>query len=152
MQLRDLLREHARQLGGGPLTLDSHGTCHLMVNDKHLVTLEEVDERTFFVYSEVAALPTHDNEAIFQRLLQANLYGKATQGCVFALDAHGTHVILFKEFTTQVTDLPIYLEGFETFVHQLAYWKDLLKAPSSGTQPPEPPIDHRKESGKWIKS
>ncbi len=152
MQLRDLLREHARQLGGSTLALDSHGTCHLMVNDNHLVTLEEVDDQSFFLYSEVLALSPYENEEIFKRLLQANLYGRATQGCVFALDAHGTHVILFKEFRTELTDFPIYIDGFEVFVHQLAYWKDLLQAPSSEKKPSQAPQDHRKESGRWIKS
>ena len=151
MRLKDLLREHARQLGGGALTLDSHGTCHLMINDNHLVTLEEVDDQTFFLYAEVVALPSSENEAIYQRLLQANLYGRATQGCVFALDAHGTHVILFKEFKSEMTDFPIYMNGFEVFVHQLAYWKDLLKG-SPTNRPSEPPTDHQKETGKWIKS
>ena len=121
-----------------------------MVNDHHLVTLEEVDNHSFFVYSEIAALPPKGNEEVFSTLLQANLYGRATQGSVFALDAQGTHVILFKEFLTEITDYPIYLEGFETFIHQLARWKDQLQGQQAGEKPP--PMDQRKEPSKWIRS
>ena len=130
MQLRDLLREHARQLGGGALTLDSHGTCHLMVNDNPPSDVGRGRRPILFSYSEVIALPPQENEEIFKRLLQANLYGRATQGCVFALDAHGTHVILFKEFPTEIYRFSIYLDGFEVFIQSI---RQILERPFART-------------------
>ncbi len=151
MQLKDLIREHARQLGGGPLALDGYGSCHLMVNDNHLVTLEEVDDRSFFLHSQVVALPAQGNEEVFKSLLQANLYCRATQGCVLALDAQGTNIVLFRELQTAATDFAVYLATFEAFIHQLGYWKELLQGPQNQQRPLESHKDHR-ESGKWIKS
>ncbi len=149
MHLRDLLLEHSR-FAGIPLALDEAGLCHLVINDEHVINLETGDGDNFFLYSQVMELPDRGNETLYQTLLKANLYGKRTQGLVFALDSHGTQVILFKELLGANTDFVAYYDTLQLFVNQLVYWKqELAKVSDPTASSQEGPKG--KGPGGWIK-
>lgn len=148
MHLRDLLLEHSQHVGV-PLSLDQDGVCHLVINEEHIVNIEIGDSENFFFYSEVTRLPEIGNESVFKMLLKANLYGKRTQGMTFALDDHGTQVILFKELLNQYTDFHLYSSTLQNFVDQIVFWKTEL---AKGTPPPPEASKGREPPpGQWIK-
>lgn len=149
MQLKDLLKEHSR-FAGVALALDDHGLCHLVINDEHVINLEVGSEDNFFLYAQVTRLPDTGNETLFRTLLQANLYGKRTQGLTFALDSHGTQVILFKELLVAHSDFASYYATLQLFVNQLAFWKqELSKVSDPGSTSQEG--SEGKGPGGWIK-
>ncbi len=149
MNLSELLEQHSRAVGI-PLRLNDKGQCHLIINEEHIVNVEMGDSKNFFFYSEVIQLGNLENEAIFKAILQANLYGKRTQGMNFGLDSHGTQVILFKELFFDHTDFVTYMATLQLFVNQISYWKkELQKLMSGSTASKRPKEGHGPEG--WIK-
>jgi len=122
VKLEELLELHSKEVAAD-LQLNNDGICHIVVEDVTL-SLEEGEEDTIFLYTQIARLPDVDNEAIYCRLLQANLYGAETDGAVFALDHTGTQVILFHRFTSDALEFSSYLTLFNQFVEQTRYWID----------------------------
>lgn len=150
MQLKELLTEHSRH-SGVALNVDDQGICHLLVNGEFVVNLEMGDSDNLFFYSHIALLPDTENEEIFRNLLKANLYTKRTQGSIFALDEHGTEIILFREAACDNLDFDAYYKYLQTFVSQIAYWKEEIQKTmsSKGVIPKmEAP---KSNAGTWIK-
>lgn len=107
--------------------LNAKGACHLRVNHQFTVHIEEGDADNYFFYAHLGSLPDRGNEAVFGEILKANLYGKRTQNCVFALDDHGTEVILFRQNALSSVDFASYFQTFQDFVSQVAYWRQELQ-------------------------
>lgn len=136
MKLTTLLEQHSKDIKTD-LHLNQEGVCHIVTNGV-TVSLEESEDHVIFIYTQIAKLSEKDNGVIFERLLQANLYGVETEGAVFALDTSGTQVILFCRLASEHLEYPAYRNQFDQFVEQTQYWKDawseftLNRAPSSG--------------------
>ncbi|MDP1835809.1 MAG: type III secretion system chaperone [Chlamydiales bacterium] len=151
VQLAELLLEHSK-VSGVPLSLGEEGVCHLLVNGEHVVSVEAGENDNIFCYAHVAMLPDTGNEEVFRALLKANLYGKRTEGLVFALDDIGTEVVLFREFSCATIDFDSYFKSLQDIVSQLVFWKDeiekTLSAAGIKTTKAPPPSG---TAGTWIK-
>lgn len=95
----------------------------------YLVPLEQdlaikVSESSAGIYlsCEVAPCPKARREALFTRLLLANLFGQGTHGAILGLNEESNKVLLTCLLDKE-TDYPAFSDALETFINTIDYWR-----------------------------
>jgi hypothetical protein len=145
MHAADLLAELGQALGLPRLTLSAMGTATLVVDDDLAVNLEvDADAGTLWAYAALGEPPAQGREALYARLLQANLFGQGSGGGAVALDAGRNELLIHRGLALEHTDA----QGLESALAELiaaarrvrAAWSE---APSGGqAAAPWPGADH----------
>lgn len=132
MTAQELLQELGTTLGIKP-EFGNAGTCRLLFDD-NAVDFEAADE-TLFLIAEVGSVPAEGREAVYARLLAANLFGAQTGGATLGLDQDKECVILHRALPLPC-DYPPFEAALEGFVKSLRYWKEWLALAASAPAAP----------------
>src|SRR5687768_3051537 len=126
MNIPDALAELGAQIGLSDLALDENGLARVVFDGTLTVDFESMDEgRVLHLSSVVAALDGSDREeALFERLLQANLLGIATGGAHFSISEGDGEVLLERKLPVEVLACSSFVNAVETFVNHLEGWKE----------------------------
>jgi hypothetical protein len=127
MVIEDLLKELGRRMGV-PLELDRNRACRLVFDERWTIDIEAPAERpgTAFVYAVVGAVPVPADAAFYRGLLEANLFGRETEGATLCVDALRGEILLQRILAVGATDLAALVEALEALIRALAAWQERL--------------------------
>ena len=129
MHWKHLLAELGRATGLGDLAPDEEGSCSLLFDGKHELTLTwDKAERTAFLYSRVADGDARRSEEEWRSLLASSCLGAETGGAAFAL--YGKSLMLWKRHDA-FADYSDLEKAVNNFLAQVIHWKDKLAAPGA---------------------
>ena len=115
-----------------PLRFDAQGCARLVFDTRLAIDFERDDDAGVLqVYSVLGPLPAEGREALYQRLLEANLFGSATAGATLAVDGQTREVVLCRTVDVQETGGPAFVRLVERFVAAAEDWKKLLLSGAS---------------------
>lgn len=132
MTAQELLQELGNVLGIKPQCGEA-GTCRIFFDDD-AVDFEAVDE-TFFLIAEVGSVPAGNREAVYARLLTANLFGAQTGGATLGLNEDKGIVVLHRALPLP-SDYAPFEAALVRFVKSLRYWKEWLALAASAPAAP----------------
>ncbi|HLO75766.1 MAG TPA: type III secretion system chaperone [Magnetospirillum sp.] len=140
MSVSDLLAEFGRKAGLGSLGLDGQGVCRLSFDGSLIVDLEFDDGAgVLHLYGTVGPVPAGDREAVYQRLLSANLFGRETGGATLALDGGRDEIVLCRALVPDHLDPLAFEAALAAFVDALEGQREQLKTAPVGGPSHEPP-------------
>ena len=103
------------------------GSCAIQFDQQLTVNIENDSDKgiaqTYCIVSNATA--TH-RDAFFAMLLQAHMFGAATDGCMFGFEPKQDQVILFKTIPLAELDGPQAIAQLESFVNQASRWSAYL--------------------------
>lgn len=103
------------------------GGCTIQFDQNLDLVLEaDTDSGQVQMYVAVAQVPATSRENFFSALLQLHLFGLATDGGIFGLDAQLDRVLFFKTLPLPQLDRAGALRQIEVFVNQAERWRDRL--------------------------
>ncbi len=127
MHAIELLKHFAMGLGLPDLRFDDHGCASLSLDARTEVHFEhDAATDAIHCYSRLAALPAQGQEALYLRLLQANLLGTQTAGSTLAVDGSAQEVVLCRQVAPQHMDGQDFLALVQAFVDTAEHWTQLL--------------------------
>ncbi|WP_461211041.1 type III secretion system chaperone [Desulfocurvus sp. DL9XJH121] len=108
---------------GADLSLNGEGACRLVFDENVAVTIEadEMDD-TVYLYTSFP-LPPGDREALYARMLRANLFGFEAGGGAFALDEGRGEVVLNRVLHVGGMDAELFAGIVERFVEAAENWQ-----------------------------
>lgn len=123
-----------------PLRFDEHG-CARLVFDAHLgIDFERhADAGLIQVYCVLGPVPAEGRDALYQQLLEANLFGADTGGATLALDSEMGEVVLCRSVPADGMAAASFVQLVEQFASSAEDWKTRLAghkapiAPSAAT-------------------
>jgi hypothetical protein len=105
MHADDLLAELAHALQLPTLKLSAWGTASLVVDGELAIDLEhDADAARLVASIALGAPPAAEREALYAKLLAANLYGHGSGGGAVALDTTRGELLLHRAFALEGTD------------------------------------------------
>lgn len=110
------------ELGNANLQTSIPGVYHLPFGDEFTIVLSNIDNG-FMLKCLMAPLPKTDQEALIEKVMQGNLFGKETQNAILGLTPDGDNLTL-----THVVDYDIDYKGFkdilENFINTVDFWRE----------------------------
>jgi len=139
MRLKDILEELNKKTPLGKCEFDREGICHLMIEDKYLIHLQESSEEdVIHLFSKLAPIPAENPVYLFELLLESNLFGRGTGGAVLSIDIPSQGIFFSKELITEITDTSIFEKELELFIKGVEFWvHNIEDPPKSGTSQSE---------------
>lgn len=142
MDIHNFLHELGIQMGLGGLSLNENRAARLMFDGKWAVDFEaDEDFKTVQVYSVIAPVPAEEKEALFARLLEANLFGYSTGGAVFSVDPATSDIVLFRTVAPDKLDFQEFVNLLEEFVGTVEKWSLQIAGGASEAASLEPRWD-----------
>jgi hypothetical protein len=141
MTADQLLHELGLTMGLPGLRFDASQCARLMFDGKTALNFEhDAAAGCIHLYGTLAPLPAAGREALFQQLLQANLFGAQTGGATLAVDAAHHEVVLCRSVPLEGGTGAAFAAVVERFVAALEEWSSRLAgaAPAAGA-PVSPP-------------
>lgn len=135
MQIGDALDQLGRQIGL-KLKLDRNNACRLVFDKSTTVDIEAVDAGTVFLHAAVGIVPTAGRDAVYETLLEANLFGRGTGAAVLAVDKSLGEVVLHRRLDMAKTEYSDFTAALEDFVTHARAWTDRLEAMRRSTAAP----------------
>lgn len=130
MKPSDLLQNLGQVIGLPGLNFDEHGTCRLEVGGNLLIDLEHTaQDGLLHLYAVVGTLPETGRDAIYEKLLAANLFGAGTQGASLAVDIDERQILLCRQFPEDQLEPPEFQALLERFVLAVKFWTEELAGP-----------------------
>ena len=83
-------------IGIPALALDSKGGCRLRFDGTEVMLEAEPEEQRLVLHADIGTAPALGREAVFGRLLEANLLWKDTGGATFAFDPRSGRLLLMQ--------------------------------------------------------
>jgi hypothetical protein len=94
MNTHEVIQALATALGSPDLQLDARGCARLRVDESIDINFEASGSHLLHVYSSLGPLPAGNREAVYERLLTANLFCSETGGATLAIDREFNEVVL----------------------------------------------------------
>jgi hypothetical protein len=139
MDADQLLASLGLATGLDRLAFDANGCARLVFDGRFTVNFEhDAAARAIQVYSVLAPVPREGREALFATLLQANLFGAATQGATLAVDGSTHEVVLCRMVPVEQATAASFAALVEAFVDSVEAWQERLAggtAAAAATQP-----------------
>ena len=126
MDSNQLLHSLSESLGVPELRFDDNGCARLATDGAPAINFERDPAGTIHAYSVLATLPAEGREALYEQLLQGNLFGAATSGAALAVDTGGNEVLLCGVLATKQTTPELFAAQFEHFVGAAQKWQAQL--------------------------
>jgi hypothetical protein len=105
-----------------PLIRPNPGSYHIPLDDALSITISS-SPSGFHLYSEVTEVPQGNDEIVYTKTLNANLFGQGTRGSVLGLNDRGNMLTI-----SQVVDYNIEYKDFkdiiDDFINTIDFWKD----------------------------
>ena len=103
------------------------GSCSIQFDKQLTVNIEhDNDKGVAQAYCVISNAPATHRDAFFAMLLQAHLFGTATDGCMFGFEPKQDQVILFKTIPLAQLDGPQAIAQLESLVNQASRWSAYL--------------------------
>ncbi len=147
----NLLADLGQRMGLPNLKFNEHGLCRLAFDTTILIDVERGDDpQSVHLYSVLAPIPAEGREALFERLLTANLFGHETGGATFGLDLLNNDIVLSRTLDTTRLDGNDFAAQVDVLVNAVENWsKQLAAAPeSAASEAPTfaPPADNSRHA------
>lgn len=114
-------------MGLGNLKLDENKVCRLIFDKKFTVDIEaNDDESVAHIYSAVCIIPPIEKEALYEKLLNANPFGRGTGGATFGIDLETGKIPITRTLVLDKTDYQDFVNAPESFVNHLEAWRDKI--------------------------
>ncbi|OIO60650.1 MAG: hypothetical protein COZ46_01295 [Verrucomicrobia bacterium CG_4_10_14_3_um_filter_43_23] len=127
MNIRDILSELGKQMGLGNLKLDENKVCRLIFDKKFTVDIEANDDESIaHIYSAVCIIPPIEKEALYEKLLDANPFGRGTGGASFGIDLEMGEILITRTLVLDKTDYQDFVNALESFVNHLEAWTEKI--------------------------
>ena len=95
--LKDILEELNKKSPLGKCEFDQEDICHLMIENKYLIHLQESSEGdVIHLFSKLAPIPAENPVYLFELLLESNLFGRGTGGAVLSIDIPSQGIFFIK--------------------------------------------------------
>ena len=154
MSIDQILRRLGQEIGLPKLGLDETQLCTLRFDNKNIIAIEvSSDERHAHLYSMVFTIPTTDKAAFYERLLNANLFGKETGMASFSCNPNTGEVFLIRTLTVEGLTYEHFATALEELLQCIEYWCEQYKQGQllsgtelSHTSPPETRDQHPLDS------
>ncbi len=122
-EIIDLLSQKLQQ----PLQPDSLGVYHFIVNERFSLHVERAsDEKTLFLYAEVAVIPTTFQHSVLRVAMEGNLYGRQTGKGILGYDPQASSLIYTQRFPEDIPAEQFY-EELEQYLGILKFWQDKVE-------------------------
>ena len=112
------------------LSFDEKACISLKFDNKHLLVIEapEGNER-IFIYSMIGITPQQQKLEAYERLLEANLFGKGTGPCWFSCNPKTGEIFLSSAIEKETLNYDRFLSTLESFLERLDYWSKRIEEP-----------------------
>jgi hypothetical protein len=99
------------------------GACSIQFDGQVTINIEN-DERNGLVhaYCIVGQAPSTQRDALFAMLLQAHMFGIATDGCTFSFQPNNDQILLFTSINLKALDSGAAVKQLESLVNQSIRW------------------------------
>jgi hypothetical protein len=97
----------------------------LAFDEANVITISEIEEGGYLVYSLLAPCPKQNPEALYTLLLDSNLFGQATHGAVIGLSEEGNNLTLSQELDYNTNDRE-FKEKLEDFLNIADFWRQKI--------------------------
>ena len=135
MELAELMKELASELGLGEIELEEDGGGQITIDDDLAIDLEAAEDGFGFVISAtVGTIPDEEREAVFAELLEANLLGQGTGGASLALDSTLNEIVLCRSIPQDDLRFEVFDQELVTFVEALRWWRERLESGALGAK------------------
>jgi hypothetical protein len=125
----ELLGDYAQLTGLTELRFDSNGCARLVFANSVAVDLEVDDAANCIqVYSVLGPVPPGENEALYRRLLEANLFGRETQGSALSIDPVQNELLLCERVEVADASPAQMVEQLESFAGVALHWREAVKS------------------------
>jgi len=139
MELAELMKELASELGLGEIELEEDGGGRITIDDDLAIDLEGAEDGFgFSISATVGSIPGEGREAVFRELLEANLQGHGTGGAALALDSTLNEIVLCRSIPQDDLRFEVFDQELVTFVEALRMWRERLDSGALGTEQDEP--------------
>lgn len=124
MHAEQLLLELGQQAGiAQPLRFDAHGCARLMLNEALFINFEhDADADALHIYSALCEIPPQGREALYRKLLEANLFGSQTAGATLAIDDLHHEVVLCRSLALDSLAPAAFVQNVEQFIATAELW------------------------------
>lgn len=107
MDAPTLIAALGRSIGFPDFALSELGTAALQVDGRWQLNFEhDADARSLVLYLRLGPVPDRGREALYARLLAANLFGRGSGGGHVGLDEARDELLLSRTLELDATDLP----------------------------------------------
>lgn len=99
------------------------GACSIQFDNEVTINIEHDDDKGIAqAYCIVGEAPATHRDALFAMLLQAHMFGTATDGCTFGFQPQQDQIILFTSIDLNVLDGASATKQLESLVNQSLRW------------------------------
>ncbi|MVW70498.1 type III secretion system chaperone [Bordetella sp. 15P40C-2] len=103
------------------------GACSIEFDNRVTINIEyDKAQAVAQVYCIAGRAPTVQRDAFFAMLLQAHMFGTATDGCMFGFAPQNEEIILFKTIALGELDTATAIKQLESVVNQSIRWTAYL--------------------------
>lgn len=139
MNAPDLLAEFSLRAGIPRLELSESGTARLVIDDTTTVDVEHAEAAgRLFLYSSLGDPPEENREAVFLRLLAANLFGYETGGAIIGYDTLRQEVLVSRALDLDSTEYKDFEAALEDLVDTVERLREELVRAGQGKEGGEP--------------
>ena len=112
-----------------PLRFDDHGCARLTVGAHLAIGFErDAEAGVIQLYSVLGPLPAQGDAALYQQLLEANLFGADTAGAALAIDGPMREIVLCRSVGAEGMAAAAFVQIVEQFITAAEAWKEHLAA------------------------
>jgi hypothetical protein len=135
MDADELLQALGLLMGLPKLRFDSNGCARLSIDGAPALNFERSEAGGIHMYSVLSPLPPDGREALYTRLLKANLFGTATKGATLAVDVAHNEVVICRTFPTELATAASFHAMVEGFVDAADEWEGRLAGAQADAEP-----------------
>lgn len=137
MKAQQLLDNLAATMGLPALPLNGDQCARLVFDTKIAVDFEsDPISGELFLYCDLGTLPLGGREALYRRLLEANLFGQQTLRATLAIEGSSDMVVLWRAVLCEELSLEAFQKVVEDFVNCAESWIELMAKGGPGTDTP----------------
>lgn len=125
MNINQLLNRLGQEIGLSDLALDEMHLCTLRFDNKDIVVVEVPPHaKQVYLYSMLFTIPKNDKADFYERLLEANLFGKETGMASFSCNPKTGEVFLTRTLTLARLDYEHFALALEELLQCIEYWRE----------------------------
>jgi len=124
---QDLLASYGQLVGLPGLRFEPDGCARLLFHQSIAIDLEiDAGAGCLHAYGVLGTVPARGREALYRRLLEANLFGTQTSGATLAIDAVPQEVLLCRRVELATATAASFAEFLEDFARIIQQWQQKL--------------------------